>query len=124
MKPRVFLLALLFVACWTASAQTFGEITGQVRDQAGGAIAAAKVRATNTATNAVRTSSSNEAGVYSFPSLQPGVYNMRVETTGFKAATRNSLELQVQQSARVDFEMQVGDVAESIEVVGTGALLS
>ena len=107
MKPRLFLFILLLAFCWTASAQTFGEITGQIRDQSGGTIPGATVTATNTATNAVRTSSSNEAGVYSFPSLQPGVYIMRVETAGFKVATRNNVELQVQQSARIDFELQV-----------------
>ena len=93
------LLALMCAITIPSWAQTFGEITGQVRDQSGAALPAARVTATNIGTNAVRTTLSTDAGVYSFPSLTPGTYNVRVEKAGFKAAT-SSIELQVQQTAR------------------------
>jgi len=124
MKPRLFCAVLCGLFGLTAFGQTFGEITGEVRDSTGAVIGAATVTATNAGTNAARTSVSNESGVYSFPSLPPGTYTLKVEKQGFKAFTRQNVELQVQQSARIDFELQVGQVTESIEVVAAAVLLS
>ena len=58
-------------------------------DSTGGAVPGAKITATNVDTNATREAASNEAGIYSFPSMQPGKYNLRVEKSGFKTATRD-----------------------------------
>ena len=80
--------------------------------------------AVNVGTNAARSVTTNEAGDYSFPSLPPGTYTVKIEKTGFKTVIRNEIELQVQQSARVDFEMQVGQVSESIEVRASATLLA
>ena len=64
-----------------------------------------QVAITNVNTNASRSSFTTDAGVYAFPSLPPGTYNVRVEKTGFKTATSNQVEVQVQQTARLDFEL-------------------
>jgi hypothetical protein len=124
MKTKLFCMFLLclLVAAF-AYAQTFGDITGTVTDPSGAAIGGATVTATNVATNATRTTSSNDAGVYAFPSLPPGTYNLRVEKEGFRTATR-TVQLQVQQSARIDFPMTVGQVTETIEVSAQAALLT
>jgi protocatechuate 3,4-dioxygenase beta subunit len=72
-----------------ASAQTFGEITGgKVRDQSGATASNAAVTATNADTSASRSITTNGAGVYSFPSLVPGSYQVRVELRGFQAGVR------------------------------------
>ncbi len=105
-------------------AQTFGDISGVVRDTSGAAIPGATITLTNVATNAVRTATSNEVGNYAFPSLQPGVFNVKAEKQGFKTVTRANVEIQVQQSARLDFELPVGQITESIEVSASGALLA
>src|SRR6185436_938533 len=63
-------------------------------------------------------------GSYSFPSLNPGIYNIKVESNGFKTVTYTKVEIQVQQAARVDITMELGQVAESINVSATAALLS
>ena len=57
-----------------ASAQTFGEITGEVKDQSGAVAPNAPVTAINTATNASRSTRTNEQGIYSIPALNPGTY--------------------------------------------------
>src|SRR5580704_11509877 len=88
--------------------QTLGEITGEVRDSTGGVITGAEIQVTNTGTGAQRRTMSNASGVYSFPLLQPGTYDVSVSMTGFQSMTRSSLELQVQETARVDFTLQVG----------------
>jgi hypothetical protein len=83
------------------------------------------VSATNKGTNAARSVITNDAGAYSFPSLAPGTYSLRAEKPGFKTVVRNEIELQVQQAARIDIELQVGQVNESIEVQGeAGALVT
>ena len=74
---RSFLLALLCcVLSLPAMAQTFGEITGLVRDQSGAALVDAQVTVVNADTNATRTTPSNEAGAFSFPALPPGTYRV------------------------------------------------
>src|SRR5450759_2650799 len=107
------LLALFAAACF---AQTFGEITGRISDSTGASVAGATVTLTNTNTNAVRTTTSTDAGDYSLPSVPPGGYNVKVERQGFKAAIVNNAEVQVQQTVRLDFSLQVGQLSESIEV--------
>src|SRR5213596_847764 len=125
MRCRVILVTVaLFGVPAGAAAQTLGEITGVVRDSSGAVIPGATVAVTNPATNATRTAMSNEAGIYHFPALQPGTYTIKVEMAGFRTITQTGVELQVQQSARLDFSLQVGQVTETIEVSGTAALIA
>ncbi|MDQ6663662.1 MAG: carboxypeptidase-like regulatory domain-containing protein, partial [Acidobacteriota bacterium] len=107
------LLALSAVAVY---GQTLGEITGHVSDATEGAVAGATVTLTSTSTNAARTTTTTDAGDYSPPSVPPGGYNVRVEHRGFKAAVSNGVEVQVQQTVRLDFTLEVGQVSESVEV--------
>src|SRR5215471_18551574 len=102
-----------------ATAQTFGEITGQVKDQTGAVAPNAPVTATNSATNATRTTQTNEQGIYSIPALNPGIYSVKVEAPGFQPMLRNSVELQVQQTARIDFTLTVGQITQTVEVSGS-----
>src|SRR5712692_3774845 len=121
---QLWIVLGLCLTIGVASAQTFGEITGEVRDQSGAVAPNAPITATNTATNASRTTRTNEAGVYNIPSLVPGTYQVRVEAPGFQSAVRNNIELQVQQAARVDFTLTVGQTSQTVEVSGSAALLT
>jgi hypothetical protein len=114
----VFLLSALSLL-----GQTLGEITGQVGDQTRAAVAGSVVTLTNTSTNAVRQTNSNEQGLYTFPSVPPGVYNMKVEHPGFKTVTSNNVEVQVQQTVRLDVTLEVGQVTESVQVEASADLL-
>jgi hypothetical protein len=96
------------------SVQTFGEITGHISNLCA-AVPAANIFLTNVATNAVRTAVSTDAGDYTFPAAAPGVYDVRVERTAFKTASSTNVRVQVQQTLRLDFTMEVGQVSESIE---------
>jgi hypothetical protein len=104
--------------------QTLGTITGEVKDGTGAMIAGASVTIRNTGTNGLRNVVTNEEGVYAVPALNPGTYEVKVEKPGFKSATRAAFELQVQQTARVDFQLDVGQVSESVEVQGAVTLLA
>src|SRR5437867_13000273 len=105
-------------------AQTQAGISGVIRDASSAVIPGVTVTVTNPATNFSRSVVSNEAGVYNFPVLQPGRYNIKVELPGFRTITQNDVELQVQQSARLDFTLQVGEVSQTIEVSGAAALIA
>src|SRR6266699_3761138 len=118
------LLCILVLSVSPALAQADGSISGVIRDASGAVIPGAMVTVTNPATNQVRSAISNEAGVYNFPVLQPGKYDIKVELPGFRTITQNGVELQVQQSARLDFLLQVGELTETIEVAGTAGLLA
>src|SRR4030088_2679075 len=84
-------------------AQTLGEITGEVRAPSGAAVPNVPVTATNSATNVVRSTLTNSDGIYSFPGLNPGIYDVKVAAPGFNAVVKSNIELQVQQTARIDF---------------------
>src|SRR6266513_726947 len=100
----------LFLAVPIASlAQTFGQITGMVTDATGGVLV---------------TQQANSAGLYVFPNLLPGVFNVKVELDGFRGASRNNVELQIQQTVRLDFKLEVGSLSETVEAVGTAPVLN
>src|SRR5262249_30849534 len=119
-----FAFALLMLSAARVSAQTSGEITGLVTDPSGAAVAGATVTVTNKATGATRISATNGEGLYAFPSLLPGVYELKIERQGFKTARLDNITLEVQQTARLDVKMEVGAVGESVTISSAGALLN
>jgi carboxypeptidase family protein len=108
--------------CAPCFAQTLGTITGAVKDTTGAMVPGATVTVVNKATNATRTTSSNEVGLFDFPALPPGVYSVKTELDGFKTTSRD-VELQVQQTARVDFTLELGTISEMATVSGMSPLV-
>src|SRR6266404_8597860 len=100
-------------------AQTSGSITGEVTDQSGAVAPNATVTATNSKTNVARSTATNASGIYSFPDLTPGTYEVKVSAPGFATIVKTNIELQVQQTARVDFSLSVGQAAQTVEVTGS-----
>ncbi|MEZ5353365.1 MAG: carboxypeptidase-like regulatory domain-containing protein [Bryobacteraceae bacterium] len=100
-----------------------GEITGTTSDSTGAVIAGAKVNIANPATNQTRSATTNQSGVFNVPALPPGIYNVRVEKEGFSAQARNGVTLSVGQVLSLDFVLQVGNVAEVVEVTGGAPVL-
>src|SRR3954463_6978987 len=117
-------LSLLFASAVPSSAQTFGQITGVVTDTSGGILPGASVTVTNTQTNAARTVQTNSTGSYVFPTLLPGIYNIKVELQGFQTKLINTVELQVQQTARLDFSLDLGNVEVAVEVTGSAPMIN
>jgi len=123
--PRLLGLATAIAAfAAVAFPQTFGEITGTISDSAGAVVAGANITVINTATSQTRQVTTNETGNFTVPFVPPGLYQIRVEKQGFKAATRGDVRVQVADSVRVNFTIEVGSVSESIEVQGGTPLLS
>jgi hypothetical protein len=106
------------------SQTTYGQIEGNVMDAQGGSILGAKIIVTNEAIGETYSQTSNAAGVYSFDSLVPGKYRIRVEMFGFRAVEVRGIRLQVNQTALVDLKLEVGSVTEAINVTATAPVLS
>ena len=99
------------------------SLTGIVTDQSGGAIPGATVTATNQATNVNYTAVSNEAGNYTITSVPVGTYVVKAELTGFKTAATAAVDLEAKQIGRFDFKLEIGAIAENVQVVGQSPLL-
>ncbi len=116
------LLAMMSIFLIGAIAQT-AQVTGTITDASGAAMPNAQVTATNTATGVARSSVTNEAGNYLVTSLFPGPYQIVVTSAGFKQMRREALALAVEQVARLDFRMEVGETKDSIQVEATAVVL-
>jgi Carboxypeptidase regulatory-like domain len=123
MKLTALFIAAIALALPSHS-QTFGGITGVVTDSSGSVITGATITVTNPETNFTRTATSNDTGNYNFPDLAPGIYTLKAEKSGFRSEIRSAIELQVQQTARIDFGLNVGEVTETVEVAGGAPLLN
>jgi len=118
----VLLTALVFAMRQVSLAQT-ADVTGRVTDTSEAVIPNADVAVTNLGTGIKRNTTSNEDGYYTVPLLPPGDYKIFVQKPGFKTASRSKIKLEVQQVARVDFELEVGEVTTTVEVTGEAPLL-
>ena len=117
--------AMVLLACVApAIGQTVStQILGLVTDASGAVIAGAEVTARRTETGDLRTTKSNETGNYVFPILDVGGYEVTCTAPGFKTEVRRGIVLQLQQKARLDFQLQVGQQVERIEVTSAAPLL-
>ncbi|WP_321472008.1 carboxypeptidase regulatory-like domain-containing protein [uncultured Paludibaculum sp.] len=120
---RLALVLLVSLALPLAAQQGRGSILGTVTDISGAAVPAASIHVINTGTNADFTTSTNEVGQFTAPSLPVGAYTVTAEKQGFKKGVRSGITLQVDQRAEVDIHLEVGQTSESIEVVGEAALV-
>jgi hypothetical protein len=110
------MLALLTAAPCLRAQSLFGTILGRITDPAQAAVAGATVRIRNTQTNVLRVVPSDEQGDYQAPTLPVGAYEISCEAKGFRSAIARGITLAVNQRARVDFQLEVGALEQSIEV--------
>src|SRR5437870_8629833 len=120
-----FKLAVLAVV-WTSvlSAQTItGSITGAVTDPSGAVVANVKIVATNTGTNLTFATTTNDVGVYNLVFLPVGQYTVSAAGQGFKKVTLGPFALEVNQIAKLDVKLEVGEVSQSVEITGVAPIL-
>ena len=120
LRTRYFLLiaVALIIPTLLASesyAQT-GSIYGNVTDPSGAAVTGATVTVKSVQTNQTRTGTTNDEGIYTFSLLPVGSYNVSVEADGFRPYQRAGLVLQVEERLRVDLQLELGQVTESVIV--------
>src|SRR6202451_679547 len=95
---------------------TAGRILGTVTDASGAAVGGATVVVTDAARGTTRNLTTDAAGAYVAPDLEPGVYKIRVESKGFKTVERPNVPVEVATDVRADFALQPGEVSETIVV--------
>jgi hypothetical protein len=117
------LCALLVGGLPVLAQVTTGTIIGNVTDPSGAAVVGATVTVLEVSKGTVVTRKTNESGDFQFPFLVPGEYKVTVEQTGFKKAEQVGITLQVDQTARVDVALQVGNVSETVEVTAAAPLV-
>lgn len=117
----VLLLAGIF-ATRGLRAQTAASATvvGTVTDQSNAIVPGATIKLTNVATGVSQTTTANETGQYTFPTVTPGTYSVEVTKQGFRKATVQNLLVDIAKSYLVNVTMQVGEVAQSV-IVEAGA---
>lgn len=123
--PLVVLAAILcFVSLPAIGQEISAGITGRITDPSGAAVVDATVTAKDVNRGTVWPTQTNEEGIYAFPRIPAGTYEVRVEAKGFKSAVRPDIRLELNQRARLDVALEIGAVAESVEVTGEAPLLS
>jgi hypothetical protein len=95
---------------------TNAALGGTVSDASGALIPGVTVTASNTQTGIVTTTLTNETGAYQFPSLQTGIYRVSAELPGFQTQNYNEVTLGVAQQVRLNFSLQVGAAATTVDV--------
>jgi hypothetical protein len=110
-------LLCLFLSTSAFAQSSNATLGGTVSDSTGALIPGVTVTATNVATGIVTTVITNEAGAYQFASLQTGTYTISTELPGFQTQTYNNVILGVSQQVRLNFTLQVGTVAQAVEVI-------
>src|SRR5260370_869009 len=111
------LLAFLFAFSLTAVAQSDrGSIVGTVKDPNGAVVGDARVSVTSLDSGEVREVKTSSDGNYSVPELKAAPYKLTVEAPGFKTATIDKVQVAVQVTRRADFNLELGNVGESVTV--------
>jgi hypothetical protein len=112
----IVLVVLLFGPSPKAFAGVTASILGTVRDPTGASVAGASVTATNIDTHVAQAVTSNGAGFYTFPALQPGRYNVSINYSGFREFKQTGVTLNVNDVVTVDVTLQVGHVSDVVSV--------
>ena len=121
-RSLIRLCGLLFIllTCNSVLAQTgTSTVTGTVLDPQGNAIAGATVTLTSPERNFTRTQTTNEEGSYTFTAVPPGTYRVEAEATGFKKVAVSEVRALVDTPTDIDIQLEVGNVAETVEVSAT-----
>jgi hypothetical protein len=117
-------IGLFFVIAAAIPAQvSTSRLTGVVQDSTGAVVAAAKVTLQNEATGATLTTTTSEGGTYTFDAIPTGLYSVSVETAGFRRASVRRAQVTIGQPTTVNVTLEVGQLTETVEVVGTAELV-
>lgn len=122
MNPRKVLAAIFasLLVYWlmppVEAQMIYGSILGAVSDQTNASVPGATVRITQRETNRTRTATSDDSGVFSFPTVPSGTYDIAVTKEGFQNYTAQGVTVAVDQIARVEAKLRVGNVGETVEV--------
>lgn len=106
----------MLCSAFLAAAQESAELTGEVTDQTGAVIPGASVSVTNIGTGEIRAGTTNSAGLYSFPALHIGTYNLKVSASGFESYEKTGIVMNVAATVREDLTLKLGTSSVTVTV--------
>jgi outer membrane receptor protein involved in Fe transport len=112
------------MVCSLAAQITTTTMIGNVTDTTGAGVPNAQVTATNTGTNLARTVATNSQGEYRIEFLPVGNYQVEVSAPGFKKFVDSGVALQINETARVDAQLQIGGLNETVSVTSDAPLVN
>ena len=116
-------LALALASQPVTAQVIFGSMVGNVTDASGAAVPNATVKITETLTNVSRTVQTNEAGAYTVSTVPAGNYQVEISKEGFRGFITSNIVVNQNVVVRIDAQLQVGAVAESVQVTAEAAAL-
>src|SRR5437867_361794 len=122
-KVRFAIAVILLLGCSPAYGQEAGSISGRVLDPQGAVVPNVNVRLGQPATGSTRVTVTTAEGLYSFPSLPVGSYTITAEAAGFKRVAVSNIQVEVAQRVQIDLTLDIGAVAEVVEVTAAPAQL-
>jgi hypothetical protein len=117
------LSALLTATTVFAQAGT-ASVTGTITDEQGAALPGVTVTISNAATGLLRSTTTDDTGVYQLLSLPPGTYQLKVELNGFRTAVLDAVRLPVDTVARQDAKLSIGSLSETVEVTAETTVMN
>jgi len=120
---RVWCWAVLALSVRSVSAQNAG-LSGVILDPASATVSGAEVSLRNEQTGGRRTAKSSADGFYNFASLKPGEYRLSVRASGFETMIQEGIHLEVGASARIDFNLRIGDARTEVTIHSGSALMN
>ncbi|HZD50772.1 MAG TPA: carboxypeptidase-like regulatory domain-containing protein, partial [Silvibacterium sp.] len=112
----VFVAIFLTSACLSWAQSGRGTLTGSVKDSTGAIVPNAPVTLTDANTGANYDAQTNAAGIYNFPELQPGLYNLSVSAAGFSKYSQTGINVTVGTAATVNVALTVGAASQTVTV--------
>jgi Carboxypeptidase regulatory-like domain/TonB-dependent Receptor Plug Domain len=125
MRARIAaaLLAILVLASPTMAQETRGSIEGIIKDASGAVLPGVNVEVKGITVGAAAIAVTDASGVYRFPALTPGVYEVIASLQGFNSAKSEQVDLQLGQVLKIDLALQLAGVAEAVQVTAESPLI-
>ncbi len=117
----LFLTLVLPAFIWAQTGTA--TLSGTVADPSGAIVPGVQIVVTNVATGVSKNAVTTTAGLYVIPNLIPGTYNLTASAKGFERRTITGVTLEVDQAARIDVDLKVGEITQSVDVTGENAAL-
>src|SRR5438046_456773 len=121
--PLLLAFFIVLMASGNVWAQATAQISGAVQDQSGAVLPGVEVTATQTETGVRRTTVTNETGNYVLPNLPLGSYRLETALPGFRTFVQTGIVLQVNSNPTLKIVLQVGQIAEQVEVQANAGLV-
>ncbi|MBO0723127.1 MAG: TonB-dependent receptor, partial [Blastocatellia bacterium] len=118
---RAFACTLLLISSQLVFGQGYARITGIVTDTSGAAVKGATITVTQVGTGEIATTTTNDEGLFVFPTLRPANYDLKATSPGFSTFTKTGIVLQADSAVTVNVGLQVGNIDQTVTVEAASA---